>query len=107
MNRTPAAMIADTSVRRNTKESFARQSPGCLIRDRATMAVTVATRTGDTKAATPASDPVAIAEAQRRFAICKACEHSSDDGFACDLYHDCCFGRFRSGLDNHCPQQKW
>ena len=37
----------------------------------------------------------AVAEDQRRFAICKACDHARDDGFVCDLYHSCCLGKFR------------
>jgi len=52
-------------------------------------------------------DPVAAAEAQRRFAICKACEHSRDDGFACALHTGCCFGRWRAMPDSKCPKGKW
>jgi len=48
-----------------------------------------------------------LAEIKRRFAICKACEHSRDDGFACALHTGCCFGRFRSDLANRCPAGRW
>jgi hypothetical protein len=48
-----------------------------------------------------------LAEIKRRFAICKACEHSRDDGFACALHTGCCFGRFRSDLANRCPTGRW
>ncbi len=44
---------------------------------------------------------------KRRFEICKACELSQDDGFACKLYEGCCFGRWRSEPDNKCPAGKW
>jgi len=52
-------------------------------------------------------DPAIIAEVQRRFAICKVCNHASDDGFACKLYTGCCFGRFRAVSSNHCPDKRW
>jgi hypothetical protein len=48
-----------------------------------------------------------LAEIKRRFAVCKACEHSRDDGFACALHTGCCFGRFRSDLANACPAGRW
>ena len=32
---------------------------------------------------------------KRRFAICKACEHSREGSFKCELRKGCCFGRFR------------
>lgn len=50
-----------------------------------------------------ATNAEALAEIKRRFAVCKACEHSRDNGFACALHRGCCFGRWRSNLDNHCP----
>jgi len=53
------------------------------------------------------ASPATVAEAQRRFAICKTCPHSCDDGFACELYDGCCFGRFRSAAANHCPFGLW
>ena len=61
---------------------------------------------------TPASrrqqpDPVAIAETERRFGICKACAHLRDDGCACALYDGCCFGRFRANPMSRCPARKW
>ena len=54
--------------------------------------------------------PAAIvtpAEAQRRFAICSACGHSRDNGFACALHPGCCLGKFRAGRASHCPAAKW
>jgi len=53
------------------------------------------------------SDPADIEEAKRRFAICIACEHARDDGFACDIYTGCCLGRFRAVAGSHCPAGKW
>ena len=47
-----------------------------------------------------------VAEAKRCFAICRTCEHSRDDGFACDLYHGC-FGKYRSDQASQCPIAKW
>ncbi|MCK4625177.1 MAG: hypothetical protein KAV00_07700 [Phycisphaerae bacterium] len=102
---------------RHTKENFARYlGHGQIIRRRdlsVCVANTAADRTHQASRQTP--DPEAIAESgstrlteiKRRFAICKACEHSRDDGFACDLYHDCCFGKFRSTLKNRCPDGHW
>ena len=46
-------------------------------------------------------------EAKRRFAICRACEHSRDDAFACALHPGCCFGKYRTVTANHCPQGHW
>lgn len=40
--------------------------------------------------------------AKKRFEICKGCEHSRDDGFACNLHKSCCFGRYRSNPANEC-----
>jgi hypothetical protein len=59
--------------------------------------------------ARPANSPnqVSAKEAKRRFTICRACEHSRDDAFACNLHHGCCFGKFRSVEENHCPDGKW
>lgn len=61
------------------------------------------------------TDPVTIAESgsarlieiKRRFEICKTCNHSRDNGFACNLYPDCCFGKYRAILQNHCRAEKW
>ena len=55
----------------------------------------------------PLPDPAIEAEAKRRFAICKDCQHSCDDGFACELHTGCCFGRWRSNPENHCPAGQW
>lgn len=41
--------------------------------------------------------------AARRFAICKACPESTDGGFGCRLFHQCCFGRWRTNPANQCP----
>lgn len=104
-NSTIAQEVPPTSDAR--KANFARHRPGGITRDRASMSVRVAIRADGSRPAAPTPDPAAIAESQRRFAICKACDHSRDDGFTCDLYHDCCFGRFRSAPANHCPQELW
>ncbi len=53
------------------------------------------------------TDPAIDVEAKRRFAICKNCKHSRDDGFACDLHTGCCFGRWRSNPENNCPEGMW
>jgi hypothetical protein len=42
-----------------------------------------------------------------RFAICKSCSESLQDGFACRLVGGCCFGRKRSETSFSCPQGKW
>lgn len=47
--------------------------------------------------------PEAIVESKRLFEICKACEHGRDNAFACNLYHGCCFGKFRSNPASQCP----
>lgn len=47
------------------------------------------------------------AEAKRRFTICMTCEHSRDDGFACEFHTGCCFGRWRSNPESHCPDGQW
>jgi hypothetical protein len=55
----------------------------------------------------PLASPEDIAEAKRRFNICKACENARDDGFACTLHPTCCFGRWRGNPENHCPVGLW
>lgn len=102
----PSAMTAHPAANPRSRDTFARQGAGGLTRDRRLMTVVNLARAGSTPTA-PSPDPAAVAEAQRRFTICKTCDHSSDGGFACDLYHDCCFGRFRSAVANHCPSKKW
>ena len=101
----------------HTQENFARPRPGLTTIRRADLTVRVVRshlRPGhDEGAADPAHqpfvppDPATIAEVQRRFEICKACEHSRDNTFACALHPTCCFGRYRGDLENHCPQAKW
>lgn len=60
-------------------------------------------------ACTAIHEPSAKDRAARRFAICKTCEHSRDDAFACALYHACCFGRWRARPESQCPDnpRKW
>jgi hypothetical protein len=53
------------------------------------------------------TDDISAEEAKRRFIICRTCEHSRDDAFACALHPGCCFGRFRTDLANDCPARKW
>jgi hypothetical protein len=57
----------------------------------------------------PAAKVPANPEAQRRFEICKTCEHSENDGFKCRLRAGCCFGRWRSDPASACPAvpPKW
>jgi hypothetical protein len=45
--------------------------------------------------------------AQQRFKICKMCEHSKHDGFGCQFYKRCCFGKWRAMPSSECPQGKW
>ena len=42
-----------------------------------------------------------------RFAICKVCEHTRKDGFACALRSGCCFGKWRTRPESQCPAGKW
>ncbi len=46
-------------------------------------------------------------EAKRRFEICKECEDSREDGSKCVHRKRCCFGSWRSRLNNHCITGKW
>ena len=91
----------------HTKENFARYfGPGQIIR-RSDLTVRVAhTATGRAhQASRRTTDPTA--ESKRRFDICKTCEHSRDDAFACALHHGCCFGKFRSKATSRCTDGKW
>ena len=40
--------------------------------------------------------------ATARFVACQACPHSRDEGFKCEFYKGCCFGRYRTRLDSVC-----
>lgn len=55
---------------------------------------------------TPAR-PEDIAEATRRFEICKACGDTIEGGFGCRHYRGCCFGARRAELGFRCPSGKW
>ncbi len=54
-----------------------------------------------------AARDVIAALAKRRFETCKACEHSTGDGFGCKIKKGCCFGKWRTKLDSQCPAGKW
>lgn len=43
--------------------------------------------------------------AKKRFEICKGCDNSRDNGFACKLHKSCCFGRYRANPANKCPAE--
>ena len=45
--------------------------------------------------------------AQARFALCKSCSESLQDGFGCRLVEGCCFGRKRSTPNFSCPKGSW
>ena len=92
-----------------TKENVARYlGTGQIIRRRDLSVRVAHTATGRTQQASrQTTDPEAIAETKRRFDICKTCEHSRDNAFACNLYHGCCFGKYRAKAGNPCPRGKW
>jgi len=52
-------------------------------------------------------DMLNVELSKQRFEICKPCEHAKQDGFKCDLYKRCCFGRYRSKPESKCPMGKW
>ena len=93
----------------HTRENFGRLRPEVATVRRAELAAHAAKVAGSQATAPRRQqpDPAAVAEIQRRFEICKACEHLRDDGFACALHSACCFGRFRSDLANRCPAGRW
>lgn len=44
----------------------------------------------------------------KRFMICRECPDSKSEGFNCKHYKGaCCFGRWRTNINNDCPQGKW
>lgn len=51
--------------------------------------------------------PEVVSVASRRYAICKACTDSLQDGFGCRHYVGCCFGRRRSDPGFQCPRNLW
>jgi hypothetical protein len=53
-----------------------------------------------------AADPARVAEAKRRFEICKTCDRSTSF-HSCTLYQGCCFGRYRTEPQSRCPLDKW
>jgi len=103
----PAKMVVGSTTGPHSKDAFARLPADFRTIDRRLLNVRVAVRADGTRSGVHTPDPAAVTEAHRRFAICKACEHSRDDGFACDLYASCCLGRFRSSLASHCPADHW
>ena len=55
------------------------------------------------RARTRAVKPQASPElATARFVACQACPHSRDEGFKCEFYTSCCFGRYRTRLESTC-----
>lgn len=103
----------------HTKENFARYlGPGKIIRRRDLTVRVAHTATGRARKSSqqttnPAALPslklrrASIAESKRRFDICRTCEHSRDNAFACNLYPGCCFGKFRSNTNNRCLDGHW
>lgn len=55
----------------------------------------------------PTIPSVSMSSAQMRYAACRACAESLDDGFSCRLVTGCCFGRKRADLSVRCPLSKW
>lgn len=47
-------------------------------------------------------DEKLVEEVKRRWAICKACEHSENDGDRCRKYTSCCFGKYRGAAGSVC-----
>jgi anaerobic ribonucleoside-triphosphate reductase activating protein len=92
----------DSAVSANTNASGDQPSAGGDFRKGSC----ASGRTGCSHPVSQEPNPV-VAEAKRRFAICKACEHSLDDGFACRLCTCCCLGKFCVASENHCPAEKW
>lgn len=46
--------------------------------------------------------------AKERFDICRQCPESTNDGFHCKQFKGtCCFGRWRTNINNDCPLGKW
>ncbi|MFW6106807.1 MAG: hypothetical protein ACOC8H_01460 [bacterium] len=98
-------------------KTFGRPRPGLRTIRRRQLRLRDARPAIDAAATAPdpavLADPAAanaradIAEIQRRFTICKTCQHARDNAFACELFKGCCFGRFRSGLVSNCPAGKW
>ena len=44
---------------------------------------------------------------KQRYEICKQCEHSTQEGFGCEFYKRCCFGRWRANKESKCPEGHW
>ena len=42
-----------------------------------------------------------------RFAICKTCNKSGEQGHVCALHKSCCFGQWRSKPESKCYEGKW
>ena len=55
----------------------------------------------------PGAPPVAAPVGAARFAVCKSCESSRDQGFGCIHHKSCCFGAWRSRPESVCPEGKW
>jgi len=48
-----------------------------------------------------------VEQIKKRFIVCKQCEHSLEDGFACALYNKGKFTEYRKGINNTCPDNQW
>jgi hypothetical protein len=55
----------------------------------------------------PVPDAEAVDRSRSRFAICRTCADSLQDGSACRLHEGCCFGRLRTYPSFRCPSGKW
>ena len=44
---------------------------------------------------------------RKRFEICKTCDKATDGGHKCSLHKSCCFGAWRSRVENKCYIGKW
>lgn len=51
--------------------------------------------------------PGGIELSKARFAICKTCEHTLQDGYGCTHWRGCCFGRHRFNPEAKCPKNLW
>ena len=45
--------------------------------------------------------------ATERYAVCKTCDETLDNGHGCKLHAGCCFGAWRTDAANKCPKGKW
>ena len=51
--------------------------------------------------------PVQARKTPPQRSLVRYSEHSLDEGFGCELYEGCCFGRWRAMPQSHCPDGRW